>query len=51
MVSRVGGNLASGLMLLLNESFKVGEILDAEGIEIPFPQLDVHHHGTPEKNA
>jgi len=25
----------------------VKEKLDAEGIEIPFPQMDVHHHGTP----
>ncbi|MCZ7586554.1 MAG: mechanosensitive ion channel family protein [Deltaproteobacteria bacterium] len=25
----------------------VKEALDRAGIEIPFPQMDVHHHGTP----
>lgn len=29
----------------LNRAFK--ESLDRAGIEIPFPQLDVHHHGIP----
>ena len=29
----------------------IKETLDAEGIGIPFPQMDVHHHGLPDQNA
>lgn len=30
---------------------KIKEALDAAGIQIPFPQMDVHHHGLPGKDA
>lgn len=35
------------LYFSLNRTIK--ETLDRDGIEIPFPQLDVHHHGLPGK--
>lgn len=33
----------------LNRTIK--QDFDANGIEIPFPQMDVHHHGLPEKGT